>query len=102
MCRTVQQDQGGPRCDGFDATGNCPEGKIPGLSPANRAFWRLFEVALPGLIRQDGFDYGALQVTFDAFGVSRHRRPFYMIRAAAAIEVIRRIREKRDGKHPET
>jgi len=70
------------------------------LSPTNKAFWRVFEIALPGLVKRDGYDYDAIALAFDAFAVPQHRRFFYLTRAAAVIDVIRQVREKRYGKHP--
>jgi len=49
---------------------------------------------MPGLLRRDGFDYAALTATFDALSISRHRRPFYMSRAVAVIDIIAKIRQK--------
>jgi len=79
-------------CEGIGITGTCPEGKIPALTGGNAAFWRVFQLALPGLVRPDGYDYGALRVVFDACRVPRHLREIYMGHAMAIIEVITKLR----------
>lgn len=94
MCRQVQQDEKKAPCPGIERLGVCPEGKIPDLSPTNKEFWRVFAYALPGFIKADGYDYGAVKMVFSDFSVSKHRRPFYMDRVLAIINVIDRVRKK--------
>lgn len=81
-------------CGGIEQLQQCPEGKIPFLSPANRAFWAVFDRILPGLIRDRGYDYGAIRLIFDSSGLTRHRRAIYMDMIIAVIEVIHKVREK--------
>lgn len=58
-------DQGGIRCEGIEKVGECPDGKVPTLAPENYEIWELFQLMLPGLIRQDGYDYMAIRVVFN-------------------------------------
>lgn len=93
-------DTGGATCKGIEHTGQCPEGKIPYLSQANLAFWRIFERIMPGLFRGwDGYDYEAIRIVFRICGVSKHLQAIYLDQCLAVINVIQRIREKKQDRH---
>lgn len=91
----VQKDGKEELCEGIERLGQCPEGKIPFLSTRNHAFWALFERMLPGLIRDRGYDYGAIRLIFDVSGLTRHRRAIYIDMIIAVIDVIHKAREKK-------
>ncbi len=88
-------DQGGIRCEGIEKVGECPDGKVPTLAPENFEIWNLFQLMMPGLIRQDGYDYTAIQVVFDVHGIEQARRPGLMVQITKLIDVIETERRKR-------
>jgi hypothetical protein len=52
---------------------------------------------LPGLVRQDGYDYNAIKVVLDVYGVEQKGRPRIMTSINKLIDVInaeKRAREK--------
>lgn len=97
MCRLVQQDQGGIKCEGLDKTENgvCPDGKIPTLSRDNYEIWELFSLMLPGLLRMEGYDFNAIRIVFDVYGIEQKRRPEMLeqiIKIIGVIDAERRAR----------
>ncbi|MFH2076785.1 MAG: hypothetical protein ABIJ57_15835 [Pseudomonadota bacterium] len=99
MCRLVQQDRGGIKCKGLeDAGGECPEGKIPTLHPDNYEIWGLFQEMTWGLLRTDGYDYGAIQVVFDIHGIPQARRPEMLNQIVRLIGVVDAERKARADK----
>jgi len=94
----AQKDQGVELCKGIERLGKCPEDKIPSLTPANKTFWRTFDRILPGLIRDRGYDYGAIKLVFDTTGLSAHLQEIYMDMINDIIEIIHKARKrKNDG-----
>ncbi|MFH2076953.1 MAG: hypothetical protein ABIJ57_16705 [Pseudomonadota bacterium] len=80
---------GNVHCDGIsEAGGICPDGKIPTLAKGNYEAWGLFQVMLPGLVREDGFDYAAIQVVFDAHAIDQDRRPTMLNQTIKLIGVV--------------
>lgn len=77
LCRLVQQDKGGITCEGLEKTENgvCPDGRIPSLDRCNYEIWNLFILMQPGLMRMEGYDYNAIGVVFDMYGIEQRRRP---------------------------
>jgi hypothetical protein len=92
----VQADQGEVTCEGLGPDG-CPEGKIPSLSLENQEIWSLFLLMFSGLVRQDGFDYGAIQVVFDTCEIKKERRPKMLRQITLLIDVVNKEREKRSN-----
>jgi hypothetical protein len=52
---------------------------------------------MPGLIRKDGYDYAAIQVVFDAYGIDPERRPGMFDRVLSLINVFEKERRKRNA-----
>jgi hypothetical protein len=68
--------------------GYCPVDKVPSLTPTNRRFWMVFALILPGLLRQDGYDYNAINAVFENCQLSPHIRELYQDQCVAVIKVI--------------
>jgi len=66
----------------------------------NRKFWIVFEKIIPGFIRRDGYDYGAVELVF-GIEVPRDLRPIYLEKILAVIPVIEQARRKKNGQHPQ-
>jgi len=73
----------------------CPEGKIPSLASGNHELWGLFNLMLPGLTRESGYDYSAIQVVFDIQGIEQARRPAILRRIVALIDVLDKAKRER-------
>ena len=75
LCHVVQKDHGEIKCLGLDESGICPEGKIPYLMQNNYEIWRLFRLMIPGIMNgMGGYDYVAIDVTFNQMGVVQEKR----------------------------
>ena len=100
LCHLIQKDQGGVRCKGIDDEGGrCPDGKIPYLFPENHEIWDLFQMMLPGLRDgMGGYNYTAIQVTFDIYKVKQCHRQRMFKKIVKLIEVINAERAKEDNK----
>lgn len=98
LCRLVQADQGGIRCEGIETVGECPEGKIPTLAEEHHEIWDLFQLMLPGLITQGGYDYNAVGLVFESFSIAQEKRPLMFRRIKKMIDILDRERRKRAEK----
>lgn len=96
MCRLAQGDQRVIKCEGIEKHhGQCPEGKIPFLRPANRDIWNVFQMIMPGLGNgMGGMDYTAIQVTFDNCNIEQKVRPYWFPRIVKLIDVARTEQKK--------
>ncbi len=63
--------------------------------PENYDTWNLFITMLSGLIREDGYDYTAIQVVFDCYGIEQEARPELMERIKKMIDVVEAERIRR-------
>ena len=95
LCRLVQADQGEIRCEGIEAVGECPEGKIPTLAEEHHEIWELFTLMLPGLVTEGGYDYNAIAVILDGFAIAPHRRPRMLMQIKQLIGIVDTERRKR-------
>lgn len=50
---------------------------------------------LPGLTRDSGYDYGAIQVVFDMHGIDPARRPALLRQIVTLIEVLDKAKRER-------
>jgi len=53
---------------------------------------------MPGLARQDGYDFTAVQVVFDSYGIEQKRRPEMLEKVTRIINVLEKERRKRAGR----
>jgi hypothetical protein len=51
---------------------------------------------LPGLVGQGGYDYNAIQVILDSFGVEKDHRPNIVRKVVSLIDVIEKERKARE------
>ena len=70
---------------------------IPSLAPANHEVWDLFQLMIPGLVRQGGYDYGAIQAVLEIHGIEPERRPVLFRRCVRLIEALDKARRERQG-----
>lgn len=75
--------------------GICPENKIPSLAPQHHELWGLFQLMIPGLTRQSGYDYGAILIVFDMHGIAQDRRPALLAQCVTLIGVLDEARAER-------
>jgi len=101
LCQVVQEDKGEITCKGLETVdGICPENKVPTLDKKNYEIWSMFQLMMPGLNRQDGYDYNAIQVVFDVYGIENRKRLEKLTLITKLIHVIdveKKARSKKGG-----
>lgn len=70
---------------------------VPKLSADNVAFWLVFLRILPGLFRDQNYDYGAIEYVFKVHKLSSQKQAFYLDKCLAVINIIQAIRAAKRG-----
>jgi len=50
---------------------------------------------LPGLLRQDGFDYSAIEVVFNTYKITNEKREFLFRQIVEVVDIIDKERQQR-------
>jgi len=58
----------------------------------------LFEKIMPGLLRDGGYDYRAIDYVFKVSGISKNKRQFYFDKCLVVIDSIQEARVAESGK----
>jgi hypothetical protein len=68
------------------------------LIPDNFEIWNLFQMMIPGLVTQGGYDYNAIQVILDSHSIGQAERPQMLAQVIKLIDVIETERRERAKK----
>ena len=82
--------QPAPQCRGIEYVDECPGGWIPKLNERNGDVWQFYRKVAPGLFRETGYDFKAIELAFSVYDVSF--RDVYMDRLLLIIEAVDEVR----------